>query len=165
MWSIIALILVEIVLILLFAPVKIGLKGYFSMLGASAGIDVKIFAFTALRIRLSKKDGKFLLKINDKSPSELRLRPNFEIAKKVAKYLAQGNLRVGGNFLAVFGDMDSKNCAIASGMANAVVKALNSRSIRANVKVFADFDAQRADADFAFRLNVNAVQAMEMLFR
>ena len=66
MAAIIIALAIEIIIVLAFAPIRIKLRGYFSLDRQNGGIDLKIFALTVIRLRLAKEDGKISLKLNDK---------------------------------------------------------------------------------------------------
>ena len=100
------------VAILLFAPMQVGVQGYFTLTRLGGGLDVKLFFVRVARIRLVVENGRFQLKLNDKPLERLKLRANSAATQRVLSYLTSGNLLLKGNLLAVLGGGDSKNGAI-----------------------------------------------------
>lgn len=163
MWIGIALIIVQIVLAVMFLPIRVVFQGYFALSSLSGGVDVKLFALRVVRLRLNVVDGKFELRINDKPTNYANIKQNPRIFKNVLTYLGGDNLLVHGNMLAVFGGDESKNGAIICGIAEVIANTIKTKLKKAKAKFFADFDGLRADIDFAFNTKINFVQAFEML--
>ncbi|MBO4380813.1 MAG: hypothetical protein J5815_01515 [Clostridia bacterium] len=163
MWIAVFLIIVQIALLLLVMPIRVGVQGYFALSSLSGGLDLKLFAICVVRLRLCVVDGKFELKINDKQIDKKKAQQNPQILKNVLTYLDGDNLLIYGNILAVFGGDESKNGAIICGVAEVLAKTIKTKLKKAKTKFFADFDRLRADIDFAFNTKINVMQAVEML--
>ena len=164
MGLIIAFIVVEIALIMFFAPIKVGIKGYFSLSKTCAGVDLTLYNLTLIRIRIFDEGGEIGLKVNDKGIDVNKLRDKTTYAKqpkivlKLFKSLRNGEIIINGNILAVLGDNDPKNSAIIFGIVSGI---LAMAGIKASI--YSDFDKQRADADFVFGTNISLIQAFEAL--
>ena len=157
MVAVIAIICVEIVIILLFAPINVGVKGYFSFSRLNAGFDIKLFEITLARVRFEKDDGKICLKVNDKPFDGQKIKIKKQTMLNMAKYVFDGNLKINGKILGVLGDANPKACAMLYSVVSMLAKAINPKTI-----LYADFEHERIDVDFAFELNICLIQAFEM---
>ena len=160
MAAIIIALAIEIIIVLAFAPIRIKLRGYFSLDRQNGGIDLKIFALTVIRSRLDKEKGKMCLKLNDKPINFQNVKVKQGVGKQLKNALNQvmsGNLRLKSNVLAVFGDTESKNSAMILGIVESFLHILKSKG-----KIYADFERQRADVEFSLRVDLSIVQALEM---
>ena len=154
----IALVIVQVLFIILFAPIKVGAIGYFCLERENCMLDLKIFAFTVAKIRLATENGVFVLKINDKRANFKNSAKNKKLAKKAFKYLANGNLTIKSNILAVLGDVEAKTSALIAGTIMIIASALGTK-----IRVYNDFEGERADAQLLIATKISIFQTFEML--
>ena len=165
MGLVIALYIVEILLILLLFPIKIRAKGYFSLSTISAGIDFEIFGVAIIRIRLTNDKGDLCIKVNDKKINltsiKLKAKSNKRIAKLVKNLfesIKKREIIINGDVLAVLGDDDPKTSALMSGAANVLFN-----MIGVKMRLYSDFEKERADADFVLNSKINVIQALQAI--
>lgn len=158
MWTMVALVIVQVVLLVLFAPIKVGAIGYFCLERENCMVDLKIFALTVAKIRIARENGVFVLKINEKSVDLKQSAKSKKHVLKAIKYISSGNLAASGDVLAVLGDVEAKTLALISGAAMAICGAL-----KTHLCVYNDFEHERADAQLSFKTRISIFQALEML--
>ena len=159
---IVAMFFVEIAIVLLFLPIKIGVKGYFSLSMFGAGVDFLLFGIVIVRLRLIDAKGTIALRINDKDVRLASIGQKFAVRKigtralkNLLESVKSGEIMIKGDVLAVLGDFDPKNCALMIGAINALINITGVKG-----RIYSDFDTQRADADFFFDSKINLIQAL-----
>ena len=158
MWFMFVLFVFEVLLLVVFLPIKIALKGYFCLERPSCAVDIKLYGLTIARFRTEVKDGKIVLKLGDKPLQAKHRQLGGKIAPKLVKYISSGNLWLRASILAVLGAIDAKTCAILSGTVMTLLAMLNVKT-----QIFSDFEAERVDAHFAIKSKICLFQVAEML--
>lgn len=158
MWTIVALLAVEILLLAVFAPIKVEVQAYFCLERGVFLADIKIFRLTVAKIRAKLQHGKIILTVNNK---RMPLKPSGKQSKrmsKVAKYVLSGNLAVRGDMLAVVG---SENSMIASLVSTTICVIGN--VLGQNQRVYDGYSTQRTDVQLAIKSNISVFQTVEMM--
>ena len=157
---IIILLVVETLILLATMPIRIQVKGYFSLDRQNGGIDVKVFALTVVRVRFERESGKTVLKLNGKPIEARHIKRKESIKKQLRNAVQQaklGNIRLKSSVLAVFGDAEPKNCAVIWGIVESVLHILKAKG-----NIYADYDRERMDVQFRLLTKLSIVQAIEI---
>ena len=163
---VIALIVVEMLAVIMLLPLKVKVQGYFSLTNLSAGIDVKLLGIVVLKVRLKSQGREILLSLNGKNLSIKEMKDKLPNSKfldgralkgltNALKAVKSGEISVLGGIVAVVGDSNPQTCAIACGVIESVFKMLGTK-----VRVYTDFETQRADADMRFGVKISLLQVI-----
>lgn len=109
----VSVLILEALAMILFAPLRIGVKSHISLKRQTLYADVRLFGKSVVRVNLKIFDGKFVLKINGK-PKPLQKDANGSHKIKILKKFAGAEqIRVASYALALIGITDAKNSAMA----------------------------------------------------
>lgn len=154
----IALIVIEVLLTMLFMPIKIRVKGYFCLERQVFIADFKVFFANVFRLRVEKHDGKLRVVVNKK---QIELKndklTNTKMLKRIAAAIKSGDLRIKSEILAIVGAFDAMQSAVVVGAIEVVLGILGAKK-----KIYGDYAEERADVQFGAGLQINAVQAVQM---
>ena len=164
--AIITLIAIELLAVLLLLPIKVNVQGYFSLTTVSAGIDLKIFRLTILKIRLKSENCGIMLALNGKRLPLKDIKEKLQggkfskekavrAVKGVLTTIKSGEMGVMGGLVAVIGDSDPFVSSVVCGALMSVL-----RMIGAKVSVYSDLKTQRADGDLRFGARISLVQVI-----
>ncbi len=158
MWTMVALLVVEILLLAIFAPIKVGAIAYFCLERGIFLADIKIFHLTVTKIRAKLKDGKIVLVVNNKRMPLNRSDKQNKNIGGVAKYLLAGNLKFKGDILAVLGGENAMNASLLAG-AICVIGAVFGQ----NSHVYSGFSAKRTDTQIVVNTKISIFQTLKMM--
>ena len=160
MTAVLIALFVEIIIIALLMPLKIRLRGYFSLDRKSGGVDLKIFAITVARVRFERENGKITFKINEKpilKPTKDKQDKMLKSAKSALGQIKNGQIKLKGRFLAVIGGEGPMNSALIFGIVDGFLHILKAKG-----RLYADFERERADVDFEIGFSVSIAQALTL---
>lgn len=173
MIAMLALIALEGVLLVIFAPIGIGVKYHFSLSRDKSIVIVKALGVEIIKINIEEKEGKFNILLNGK-PFGKRKSKNFP-ANKISKffdYIRAEKLVGSLHFLAYVGGSDAMDCAIKCAAAEHIanmLRGLLGAGIETTLKgkkdkslLFADFANNRLDLNVRLRAKLNLYQLTEL---
>lgn len=175
--AIIGLFIVQIVTLIIFAPIKLGVKYHFSLTREIGIVIIKVFGMNMVRIKLENKDNKLAISINgrpyalgQKKKKEDEKDKNSIIEKipNIFSYLKTEKIIAGFYIFAYIGDNDVKNCALKTALISTIFNFFAgfmpflSRKNRKS-KVYPDFDNNRLDFDFFTKIKVNIYQILTFI--
>ena len=158
MWTAIALLGVEILLLVVFAPIKVGVQAYFCLERGIFLADIKILRLTIAKIRAKMQNGKIVLKVNNK---RMPLKPTGKQNKRlgnVAKYVSAGNLKIKGDMLALIGGENEMTASLVAGAICAIGSVFGQKP-----SVYSGNSETRTDAQVVINTKISIFQTIEMM--
>ena len=158
MWTMIALLGVEIVLLAIFAPIKVSVQAYFCLERKIFMADIKVFRLTVAKIRAKLQDGKILLVVNNKRmPFKPTEKQNKRIGS-VARYVRAGNLKIKGDMLAMLGGENTMVASLVAGTICVVGSIFGQKP-----HVYSGYSDTRADTQIVINTKISIFQTIEMM--
>ncbi len=150
---------IQFVVIIVFLPIKLGVKVHFSLSRENAFVLFAIGKIKIAKLKLCKNDNKLVLFVNGKRKCLCLNKQNSYKAKNAMIYLrAQKMIRL-FKFTMLVGAKNACESALIGG----VIKSMCSSS-RCKSDIYTDFDSKRCDFVIVARANVNLYELLEIYF-
>ncbi len=152
------LVVVQVLVTMLFYPLRIGANGHISLARDKIDLNVTVLGLPVTKLRIKRERGLFSLQITGKqlkSGKKLSLNKLRNIAEQ---YKIEG-LRMRGNILALVGTQDAKTTAmLCAGLSGAL------QPLISNLKVFTAQPSDTLEIDGRLKIKINVLQILNMIF-
>lgn len=108
---------------MLFFPLKFGAKGHASLARDRAEVNLSVFGFSIVRLRIKRENGTFCMYINGEKKKPKKNRDLGKAVGVIKQFKVQ-NVKLSGNLLALIGADDAKNSAMLSAAVTCVLQPL-----------------------------------------
>lgn len=157
----VALICLQALVALLFAPVRIKLHYHFSLNQSQSNVVLKILYFSVLRIKIGVENDALAIIVNG-NPKPLKHKKSsngFPVEKipKIVTYLRAERIIAFSYLLAYIGGSDAMNCALRFALVRSLGVLLCHNSL-----TLPDYDNDRLDFDLNVKGSINLYQVLEL---
>lgn len=150
----IALICLEFAITFAFMPLHIRLSGHASLAHMALKLDVKIFALRAIRLRVKRKNGAFLLTVNGKKPKRKHI--GMKKLTTLSQDYSNSATQLKGRITAQVGADEAKTAAIMEG-----VIMIAGAAPDIDCRVY-DSKEENLELDFGFLCRANLIQIAQL---
>lgn len=158
----VALICLQALVALLFAPVRVKLHYHFSLNQTQSNVVLRVFRFSVLRIKIGVENDALAIIING-TPKPLKRKKKdsgFPIEKipKIITYLHAERIIAFSYLLAYIGGSDAMNSALRFALVGSLGDLLFHNSL-----TLPDYDNDRLDFDLNIKGDINLYQLLELI--
>lgn len=144
---------IEVILLLMFAPISIKVKAHFSLSRKSCQVDISVIGAKIVRVRAkaTENDVKLLVNGKEKYPKEDRVALQ-NIIRSV-RVIKVDNIRIKPSVVALIGIDEAKNSAILCALLCGIQ----------GINAYPCVNGERFDADIAIKTKINILQAIRLM--
>lgn len=144
---------IEVVLLLVFAPIPIKVKAHFSLARKSCQADVRIVGMNAIRIRANILENSARVLVNGKEKHPNGENNAIQQARTIANVLKVEHIRIIPNVIALIGMDEAKNSAMICAMLCGI----------GGIRAYPDINCERCDIDMSMKTKMNILQAFRLM--
>ena len=152
------LVAVQLLIVMLFYPLKIGAAGHVSLARDKIDLNVNVLGLSVVKVRVKLEDGKFKLLVNGK-PFKPKKKLTFKQIKSVGEQYKIEGLKLRGNLLVLVGTQDAKStamlCAGIYGIANPIIRGCN---------IYTSAASDTFEIDGRVKIKINVLQILSLAF-
>lgn len=150
------LVTVQLLIAMLFCPLKISAAGHVSLARDKIDLNVAVLGLSVAKVRVKRENGKFILLVNGKQFKPKKKLSLNQIKSIVKQYKIEG-LKLRGNLLALVGTQDAKNtalmCAGIYGMLTPIMQDLS---------VYTSSVSDTFEIDGRVKIKINVLQIVSL---
>lgn len=144
---------VEVILLLVFAPISIKVKAHFSLSRKSCQAVVRIVGINMIRVRASIYGDKAKVLVNGKEKQQSSDSNTIQRVQSVANALKIEGIRVVPSVIALIGMDEAKNSAMICAMLCGI----------SGIRAYPDTNCERCDIDVSLKAKVNIMQTVRLI--